>query len=46
VAYAILALEGVDQMLANAFVRRFRRLPVRTVPAGHDFKPSLQGDSA
>jgi lysylphosphatidylglycerol synthetase-like protein (DUF2156 family) len=45
VAYAILALEGVDQMLVNALIRRFRRLPVRT-PAELDFKPLFQSESA
>jgi lysylphosphatidylglycerol synthetase-like protein (DUF2156 family) len=45
VAYAILALEGVDRMLANALVRVFRRFPVRA-PAVVDFKSSLQGESA
>jgi lysylphosphatidylglycerol synthetase-like protein (DUF2156 family) len=42
VAYAILVLEGVDRMLANALVRRFRTRPERA-PAGVDFKPSLSG---
>jgi lysylphosphatidylglycerol synthetase-like protein (DUF2156 family) len=45
VAYAILALEGVDQMLANALIRRFRRLPART-PAELDSNPLLQSESA
>jgi lysylphosphatidylglycerol synthetase-like protein (DUF2156 family) len=42
VVYAILALEGIDHMLTNALIRRFRRLPEPT-PAGLDFKPSLSG---
>jgi lysyl-tRNA synthetase class 2 len=44
VVYAILALEGVDHMLVNALVRRFRSRPVR-IPAGLNFMPSLPGES-
>jgi lysyl-tRNA synthetase class 2 len=43
VAYAILALEGVDRMLTNALVRRLRHAPSR-VPAAADFRPQLQSD--
>jgi lysylphosphatidylglycerol synthetase-like protein (DUF2156 family) len=45
VAYAILAVEGVDRMLANALARRFRRLAARAL-AAVDFKPVLRGKSA
>ena len=43
VAYAILALEGIDRMLTNALVRRFRRAPQR-IPVAADFRPQLQSD--
>jgi hypothetical protein len=43
VAYAILALEGVDRMLTNALVRRVRRSP-RRIPKIMDFRTQLQSD--
>jgi lysyl-tRNA synthetase class 2 len=43
VAYAILALEGVDRMLTNALVRRLRRAPKR-MPAAATFRPQLLSD--
>jgi lysylphosphatidylglycerol synthetase-like protein (DUF2156 family) len=42
VAYAILALEGVDRMLTNALVRRLRQAP-KQMPAA-EFRPQLQSD--
>jgi lysyl-tRNA synthetase class 2 len=42
VAYAILALEGVDRMLTNALIRRLRQAPKRMPEA--EFRPQLQSD--
>jgi lysyl-tRNA synthetase, class II len=42
VAYAILALEGVDRMLTNALVRRLRQAPKRMLET--EFRPQLQSD--
>jgi lysyl-tRNA synthetase class 2 len=43
VAYAILALEGVDRMLTNALVRRWRRASKR-MPAAATFRSQLLSD--